>query len=102
LAGLLGFGGPKRLVLTVLAMAAVSGASLGDVEDLTLVVVYVAVATVLVTVPVGIVIIAGARAAVILERGQSWLTAHATVLRVWLSLGIGAALVVDALVRLFA
>jgi len=102
LAGLLGFGGPKRLVLTVLAMAAVSGASLGDVEDLTLVVVYIAVATVLVTVPVGIVIIAGARAAVILERGQSWLTAHATVLRVWLSLGIGAALVVDALVRLFA
>ena len=102
LAGLLGFGGPKRLVLTVLAMAAVSGASIGDVEDLTLVVVYIAVATVLVTVPVGIVIIAGARAAVILERGQSWLTAHATALRVWLSLGIGAALVVDALVRLFA
>jgi hypothetical protein len=102
LAGLLGFGGPKRLVLTVLAMAAVSGASLGDVEDLTLVVVYIAVATVLVTVPVGIVIIAGARAAVILERGQSWLTTHATALRVWLSLGIGAALVVDALVRLFA
>ena len=102
LAGLLGFGGPKRLVLTVLAMAAVSGASLGDVEDLTLVVVYIAVATVLVTVPVGIVIIAGARAAVILQRGQSWLTTHATALRVWLSLGIGAALVVDALVRLFA
>jgi hypothetical protein len=102
MAGLLGFGGPKRLVLTFLAMASVSEASLGDVEDLTLVLVYIAVATVLVSVPVGSVVIAGERAAVILARGQSWLTEHATELRVWLSLGIGAALIVDALLRLFA
>jgi hypothetical protein len=102
MAGLLGFGGPKRLVLTFLAMASVSEARLGDLEDLTLVVVYIAVATLLVSVPVGIVIVAGERAAVILERGQSWLTTHARELRVWLSLAIGAALVVDALVRLFA
>ncbi len=102
MAGLLGFGGPKRLVLTFLAMASVSEAGLRDVEDLTLVVVYIAVATVLVSVPVGIVIVAGERAAVILERGQSWLTDHTLALRVWLSLGIGAALVVDALLRLFA
>ena len=46
MAGLLGFGGPKRLVLTFLAMASVSEASLRDVEDLTLVVGYIAVATV--------------------------------------------------------
>ena len=102
MAGLLGFGGPKRLVLTFLAMASVSEASLGDIEDLTLVIVYIAVATVLVSVPVVIVIIAGERAAVILARGQSWLTEHAAELRVWLSLGIGAALVVDGLLRLFA
>ena len=102
MAGLLGFGGPKRLVLTFLAMASVTEASLGDVEDLTLVLVYIVVATVLVSVPVGIVIVAGERAAVILARGQSWLTEHTAELRVWLSLGIGAALIVDALVRLFA
>jgi hypothetical protein len=102
MAGLLGFGGPKRLVLTFLAMASVSEAGLRDGEDLTLVVVYIAVATALVSVPVGIVIVAGERAAVILERGQSWLTDHAVALRVWLSLGIGAALIVDALLRLFA
>jgi Sap, sulfolipid-1-addressing protein len=102
MAGLLGFGGPKRLVLTFLAMASITGASLGDVETSTLVVGYIAVATVLVWVPVGIVIVAGKRAAVILERGQSWLTGHAAALRVWLSIGIGAALVVDALARLFA
>ena len=102
MAGLLGFGGPKRLLLTFLAMASVSEASLGDAEDLTLVLVYIAVATVLVSVPVGIVIIAGERAAAILARGESWLTDHAAQLRVWLSLGIGAALIVDALLRLFA
>ncbi len=102
MAGLLGFGGPKRLVLTFLAMASVSEASLRDVEDLTLVLVYIVVATVLVSVPVGIVIIAGERAAAILARGQSWLIEHAAELRVWLSLGIGAALIVDALLRLFA
>ena len=87
MAGLLGFGGPKRLVLTFLAMASVSEASLGDVENLTLVLVYIAVATVLVSVPVGIVIVTGERAAVILARGQSWLTEHAAELRVWLSVG---------------
>ena len=102
MAGLLGFGGPKRLVLTFLAMVSVTEASLLDIESLTLVVAYIAVATVPVSVPVGIVIIAGQRAAVILGRGESWLTDHAAALRVWLSLGIGAALVVDALVRLLA
>jgi Sap, sulfolipid-1-addressing protein len=102
MAGLLGFGGPKRLLLTFLAMVSVTEASLLDIESLTLVVVYIVVATVPVSVPVGIVIIAGQRAAVILGRGESWLTEHAASLRVWLSLGIGAALVVDALVRLFA
>ena len=102
MAGLLGFGGPKRLVLTFLAMVSVTEASLLDIESLTLVVAYIAVATVPVSVPVGIVLIAGQRAAVILGRGESWLTEHAASLRVWLSLGIGAALVVDALVRLLA
>src|SRR4029077_20502097 len=65
MAGLLGFGGPKRLVLTFVAMATISEASLGDAEDLTLVLVYIAVSTVLVSVPVGIVIIAGEHAAAI-------------------------------------
>ena len=54
----------ERLVLTLLAMASVREASLRDVDDLALVVVYIAVATALVSVPVGIVIVAGERAAV--------------------------------------
>lgn len=78
------------------------GAGTSDIADGTLVTVYIAIASVPVSVPVGIVLVAGERAEVVIERGQSWLTRHAAVLRVWLSLGVGAALVVDALLRLFA
>ena len=102
MAGLLGFGGPKRLVLTFLAMASVSDAGLGDAADLTLVVVYIAVATALVSVPVGIVIVAGDRAAGLLASGHAWLTGHEAWFRVWLSMGIGVALLVDGAVRLVA
>ncbi len=88
-------------MLTFLAMASVSEATLRDIETLSLVAIYIGVATVLVWVPVGIVVIAGERAAVILDRGQSWLTTHAAALRVWLSLGLGIALIIDGLVRMF-
>ena len=99
MAALLGFGGPKRLLLTLLAMAAVTEAQLSTPADTTLVLLYIGVATVLVTVPVGIVILAGERAAEILGRGESWLTEHATELRVWLAIGLGLALIGDAIVR---
>ena len=102
MAGLLGLGGPKRLVFAFLAMASISEAGIGGAADITLIVTYIVIATALVWVPVGLVVVAGERASVILEHGQSWLTSHAAALRVWLSLGIGAALVVDALVRLIA
>jgi hypothetical protein len=102
MAALLGFGGPKRLLLTFLAMASATGAGLRDVVDLALVVVYLVVSTLLVSVPVGIVVLAGDRADQAFARGQTWLTEHAGPLRVWLSLVIGAALVVDGLLRLLA
>ena len=102
MAGLLGFGGPKRLVLTFLAMASISEAGVPVVGDGSLVVVYVVIATSLVAALVAIVVVAGDRAAVILQRFQSWLTTHTAALRVWLSLGVGALLMADGLVRLFA
>jgi hypothetical protein len=102
MAGLLGFGGPKRLLLTFLAMGAVTGAAHRGVVDATLVVVYVVVSSLLVAVPVAIVVVAGERAAVVLGRGQSWLMEHAVALRVWLAFGIGSLLVADGLVRLLA
>jgi len=101
MAGLLGFGGPKRLLLTFLAMSAASQAALRDIVNFTLVAVYLAVSTILVSVPVGIVLLAGDRADELFARGQSWLTAHASTLRVSVSLGLGVAFVVDALLRLF-
>ena len=101
MAALLGFGGPKRLLLTLLAMASVTEAGLGKPADATLVLLYIGVATILVTVPVGIVILAGERAAEILGRGQSLAHRARPVLRVWLSIGLGLALMGDAIVRQF-
>ncbi len=100
MAGLLGFGGPKRLLLTFIAMAAVTDAGLRDVVDAALVLVYVAVSTALVSVPIGIVVVAGDRAAAILARGQSWVSAHGAGLRTWLSFLVGGALLADGLLRL--
>lgn len=99
-AALLGFGGPKRLILTFLAMASLSQADLGSVENLTLIVLYVAVATLLVSVPVGLVIVGGSRAATIVARGETWLKTNTALVRVWLTMGIGVALAVHGLVRL--
>ena len=59
MAGLLGFGGPKRLVLTFLAMATVSEDAVGALGDLALVALYVAVATMLVSVPIVIIVATG-------------------------------------------
>jgi hypothetical protein len=98
--GLLGFGGPKRLVLTFLAMASLSRADLRSVENLTLIALYVAVATLLVSVPVGVVVIGGSRAAAIVARGESWLKANAVWMRVWLAMGLGVVLILDGLLRL--
>ncbi len=100
MAVLLGFGGPKRLVLAFLAMGSVGEANLGDLADLTLLALYVAVATLLVSVPLIIVVVGGRRAAAIIDRGESWLKTNALALRVWIALGLGGALIVDGLLRL--
>ena len=100
IATLLGFGGPKRLLLTFLAMATVSQSDLGAVGELTLLVLYIAVATLLVSVPVGLVVVGGRRAAETIGRGESWLKANARLLRVWLALGLGGALIIDGVMRL--
>jgi hypothetical protein len=97
---LLGFGGPKRLVVTFLAMASISAAGLGDVERLALVALYVGVGTAVVWVPVAMMFVAGDDAADDLRRGEAWVASHAAVLRVWFALGLGATLVVDGLLRL--
>ena len=101
-AGVLGFGGPKRLVITFLAMSVISGAVLSNIESATLVVLYVGVASVIVWMPVTLVLVAGDRGAAVLRRVAEWLEEHSQALRIGLALVIGAALVVDGLVRLIA
>ena len=40
------------------------------------------------------------RAAETIGRGESWLKANARLLRVWLALGLGGALIIDGVMRL--
>ncbi len=101
-AGMLGFGGPKRLVITFLAMSLISGAVLGDIERVSLVVLYVAVASVLVWLPVTMVLVSGERGTAALHRVGGWLERHAEELRVVLGFAVGGALVLDGIVRLVA
>lgn len=100
MAGLLGLGGPKRLILTLLAMASIGDVDLGALENLTLVVLYIAVATSVVAALVGTVVVAGNSAEATIGRGEAWLRTNWAVLRVWLAIGLGAALVIDGLLRL--
>ena len=55
----------------------------------------------LVWVPVGMVVVAGERAADLLGQGETWMTEHARELRIWLALAFGSALVVDVVLRPF-
>ncbi len=100
MAGLLGFGGPKRLLLTFLAMAAVSEDTVGAAGDLVLVLLYIAVATALVSVPVVIIIATGGWGVAMLERAESWIRRHSPALRLWVGLVLGALLVIDGVLRL--
>jgi hypothetical protein len=100
MAGLLGFGGPKRLLLTFLAMAAVSEDAVGVAGDLALVALYIAVATALVSVPVVIILATGDWGVVMLGQAESWFRRHSPALRLWVGLGVGALLILDGVVRL--
>ena len=51
-------------------------------------------------VPVAFVVVGGSRAVAVIGRGQSWLEANSGLLRVWVAVVLGGALIVDGLVRL--
>jgi hypothetical protein len=98
----LGFGGPKRIGITVLVAATVTASGVGSATRLTLAVLYVAVATVLVWVPVLLYMVFGRRAAEWMTTGQGWITAHKDPLTFWPTALLGVVLVVDGLVQLVA
>ena len=97
---LLGVGGPKRLTIGIVAAATISGADLGLAEEITLALVYVALATVLVWAPVALYWVAGGRVGAWLADAEAWLLENERLFAVVSLLVFGAILALDGLVQL--
>jgi hypothetical protein len=97
---LLGVGGPKRLTIGIVAAATIAGADLGPAEEITLTLVYVALATVLVWAPVALYWIAGGRVGAWLADAQAWLLENERLFAAVSLLVFGAILALDGLVQL--
>ncbi|HKD94834.1 MAG TPA: GAP family protein [Gaiellaceae bacterium] len=96
----LGVGGPKRLILTALAAASITAASLDEARDSALVLWYGALATVVVWAPVLTAILLGERAVGPLDRGFRWLGGHRRPMTIAVLLVVGPFLVADGLALL--
>jgi Sap, sulfolipid-1-addressing protein len=96
----LGFGGPKRLSISVLAAGTISAADLGDDATIALALAYVVIATVLVWLPVVLAIIFGARAERWMTSVESWLSANRRAITVYPVTILGVLITLDALVAL--
>lgn len=86
---------PKGLVLGLSAGAAVRGGSMPVAEAVVAVVVYLALASSSVLLPVAATAVAPARTERWLRAGQRWLTAHGSVLTAAVAALVGVVLVVD-------
>ena len=97
----LAFGvGPKRLAITLLAVAQINIASLLPIEEAGLIVLFIAVASIPVLVPVGIYLVAGRRAEGWVVATKGWMVANQTSLRLYSTAVFGLLFVIDGLVRL--
>jgi hypothetical protein len=96
----LGVGGPKRLVLTGLAAAAITAAGVKGARDAALVLWYDALATSVIWAPVLAVIVLGQRAIDPFDRGFGWLARHQRPVTVSALLVVGSFLVVRGVVGL--
>ena len=97
---LLGIGGPKRLVLTVLAAASITAAGVATSTEVGLVVWYGIIATVLVWAPVLAFVILGERAVSALDAAQEWLKRHQRRVMFFVLAIIGLLLVADGIAAL--
>ena len=97
---LLGVGGPKRLVLTALAAASITGVNINTSQDAALVVWYVALASSLVWAPVLAFVFFGQHALTELAKGQRWLRDHQKQATVYPVALIGGILVAIGLIGL--
>ena len=95
----LGVGGPKRIGVTIVVSAAIAAAGLERTEAVGLAALYIAVATVLVWVPVLLYVAFGQRATDWLENAQRWIGQHKVTLTFYPSAVLGTILVVDGIVH---
>jgi len=96
----LGIGGPKRAGITLVVCAAIATSGASGAGAVGLAVLYVAVATILVWLPVLLFILLGTRATDWLARAQHWIGLHKAPLTFYPSAGLGAFLAVDGIVSL--
>jgi hypothetical protein len=91
---------PKGLVLGLSAGTVVRGGSMPVAEAVVAVLVYLALASSSVLLPVVAAAVAPARTERLLRSAQGWLTAHGAVVTAAVAALVGVVLVVDALLRL--
>jgi hypothetical protein len=96
----LGIGGPKRIGVTIVVSAAIAAAGMERAKAISLAALYIAVATVLVWVPVLLYLAFGQRATEWLENAQRWIGRHKVSLTFYPSAVLGTVLVVDGIVHL--
>ena len=92
--------GPKRLTITLLVTATISAGDLGTAEAVGLSVLYVLVATALVTVPVALAILFGSRAEEWMAEVETWLAAHRRDLTSYPVTVLGIVVALDGIVGL--
>ena len=93
--------GLKRLLITLLAVAHINVASLLAIEEAALIVLFIAVASIPVVVPVGIYVVAGRRAQGWVEATKAWLTEHQNDLGLYSTAVVGVLFVIDGVTRFF-
>jgi hypothetical protein len=98
----LGIGGPKRISVTLVTCAAIAAAGVSGTGAVGLGVLYVALATMLVWLPVLLYVMLGERATEWLTERERWIGAHKEPFTFYPSAVLGVVLVVDGILRLAA
>ena len=92
--------GAKRLALTVLAATTVALDDLTPVENAGLTMLYIVISTLVVSIPVVLYVIFGARADDLMARTRTWITTNEGLLTFVSALALGVLIVLDGFVRL--
>lgn len=100
LGALLGAGGVKRLTVTLLAGASIALSGLIPAEELALGILYVVLASALVTIPVAFYLVAGSRADAWTANAKAWLIANEQRFTILSTLAFGVLLIIHGLIQL--